>query len=189
MDVVTCSPKEHKKFDLPVGVGAVLLRLLPSTKSSQDKSVDVVLAWKTALGLCVGEWLLICRSLHPPSLSPYIFQDANGDRWSSTSFRRKHLLPLLEYQRLEGDPYLTPYDGTQPGSSIGQVFFSLHSYRRGGRSDASLKRPGSIRKATQDEVEEHARWRKKNKPASEPIPLHYRSWSLEDRVFLTLLCM
>ena len=139
-DIVTCPPHNHKQFDLPTGVGAVLLRLLESTKTSQNKTVDVVIAWQTSLGLCIGEWMLICRSLHPPHLSPFIFQDNNGDRWTSTTFRHKFLIPLLEYQRLEGDPYLTPYDGTTPGFSISHIFYSLYSYRQGGRSDAPLKR-------------------------------------------------
>ena len=186
---MTCPPHNHKQFDLATGVEAVLLCLLESTKTFQNKTVDVVIAWQTSLGLCIGEWMLICRSLRPPHLSSFIFQDNNGDRWTSTTFRHKFLIPLLEYKRLEGDPYLTPYDGTTPRSSISHIFYSLHSYRRGGRSDASLKRMGSICKATQDEIEEHDRWRQKNILTNEPIPLHYRSWSVEDRVYLTLLCM
>ena len=173
--MLLCPPKDHKRFGLPPRVGGILLRLLESTKSSQDKSVDVVLAWRTSLGLCVGEWFEVCKALHPPSLSSFIFQDLQGNIWCSADFRREFVIPLLEQQRLEGDPYLTPYDGKVPGTALSSIFYSIHSYHRGGRSDASVSRPGSVRKATQDEIEEHGRWRTKNRASAEPIPLHYRS--------------
>ena len=43
-DVSVCLPEEGPRFGLPVGIGAVLLRLLPSTKSSPYVSADVLLA-------------------------------------------------------------------------------------------------------------------------------------------------
>jgi len=50
-------PLNHGRHNLPPGVGAILLRLLPSTKTNRDKQADMVIAWKTSGGLCPGHWL------------------------------------------------------------------------------------------------------------------------------------
>jgi hypothetical protein len=44
-------PDEGPMVGLPIGVGVLLLRLLEQTKSSQDKCVDVILAFGTASGI------------------------------------------------------------------------------------------------------------------------------------------
>ena len=53
-DVEMVAPGQGECYDLPFNVGALLLQLLPSTKSSRNKQVDVVIAWTTASGLSLG---------------------------------------------------------------------------------------------------------------------------------------
>ena len=64
-DVELVPPGKGECYNLPPAVGALLLLLLPSTKSSRNKQVDVVIAWKTASGLYPGYWFtLLFRLLH-----------------------------------------------------------------------------------------------------------------------------
>ena len=63
--------------------------------------------------------------------------------------------PLLHVQRLAGDKFLAPFDGSSPKNTIEFKFWSMHSFRRGARSHVSRKRPECIRKATDLEVKEH----------------------------------
>ena len=45
----------------------------------------------------------------------------------------------------------------------------------------------NLRRATPAETVEHGRWRSRGSPSGD-IPTHYREWTLEDRIFITLLC-
>ena len=94
------------------------------------------------------------------------------------------LWPSLHEQRLQGEPCLQQFDSSAPGLSIPEKFYSSNSYRRGG---VSKKRAGCIRKATKEEVTEHARWRKSR--AQLDMPGQYLGLSLDDRIDVTLLCM
>jgi hypothetical protein len=59
----------------------------------------------------------------------------------------------------------------------------------GGASYVKRHRPGCIRKATADEVANHGRgWRSRNR-GREPMPTHYDKPTLEDLLYITLLCM
>jgi len=77
---------------------------------------------------------------------------------------------------------MLPYD------PIEAKFYSFHTYRRGGRSCVSRKRPFNIRRATSAETIEHGRWRTRGSPSGD-MPTHYREWTHEDRIYITLLCM
>ena len=71
--------------------------------------------------------------------------------------------------------------------------YSLHSWRRAGRSRVSRPprhnepNPPGTRVATKIEVYEHGRWRCKG--SSEDMPAHYNHWDLPDRLAISLLCM
>ena len=80
---------------------------------------------------------------------------------------------MLDQQRLEGDVYLAPYNGSTPELCLAHIFYSMHSYRSERQSDVSIKRVGSFRKATWEEVEEHGRWRQQNVPGAENTILYY----------------
>jgi hypothetical protein len=79
------------------------------------------------------------------------------------------------------------YDGSKPGNSLADVFYSMHSYRRGARSHVAVKRAGCIRKARPEEVNEHGRWRRVR--SNLPMAILYLASSLRDRVAITRYCM
>ena len=165
------------------------MTIIDQTKSSQDATADLVLAQKTASGLQLGQWYTRCFQLRPKHLSNLIFQDSIGSAWTSASYRTTHLLPLLNQQRLEGDAYLAPYNGSAPELCLAHVVFTIHSFRSGGKSDASLKQPGSLWKGDPSERIEHGRWRQQNKPGAEPIVIRYTQHPILNRVALVLFCM
>jgi len=117
-----------------------------------------------------------------------IFCHPNGEKWSSKFFRTTFLYPSLHRQRRGGDKLLLPFDGS-PANRLEDRFWSLHCFRRGGRSHVS--RGGNfgharLRKATKDEVYEHARWRLRR--SAERIDVIYREWTPLDRIKITLNC-
>jgi hypothetical protein len=138
----------------------------------------------------MGCWLHRLReslgAVELPIDASQIFQERDGIPWTSLYFRSTYLVPLLEMQRRAGDVHLTPFDGS-PGNSIADEFWSMHSYRRGGRTHVSHARVGCIRKATPIEVSEHDRWRFSR--LSMDMPTLYLGWTSVDRISVTLLCM
>jgi hypothetical protein len=117
-----------------------------------------------------------------------IFQSLTGKPWDSHDFQHTHLYPLLEQQRLEGNPYFRPYNGSTPILTIAVLLYSMGTYRQGALSFVKRHRPGCVRKATPDEVTNHGRWRSRNR-GNEPMPTHYDQPILEDLLYLTLLCV
>ena len=188
-DVSETHPSDHALHDFPPGAGAVFLRLLESTKSDQTKQADVVIAYESSAGIQLGFWLQELRHLSSQLgwTSGPIFRHSDGTPWDSHYFRHNQLYPLLTLQRIGGDPFLKAFDGS-PGNTIAAKFYSMHSYRNGGRSSVSKRRPGCVRAATPVEVTEHGRWRQRHS-GREPLPLHYLQRTLEDRLYITLLCM
>jgi hypothetical protein len=176
------------RYGLPANSGAVLLSLTPETKSDSTVTADVVMAWQTSGGFTLGYWLDQLRSY--AHLLGYgngpIFRTARGRRWTSRYFRTEHLWPLLAEQRSLGDPLFLTCDDT-PGNTIPDKFWSMHMYRRGAATHVKRKRPECVREATNDESNEHARWRCRN-TGSESVGLHYQEMSVEDRLYITLLC-
>lgn len=185
-DVEIVSPSNGPRLGLPRGVGAVGLTLLPSTKGNQTARADVWVAFTTASGLSLGTWwsrYLTLTSGSDPSL--FIFRHANNSPWDSAFFRHNFLYPWLHTLRMNGDPYLSYFDGT-PGRSIPENFYSIGSFRRGARLDVSERQPGSVRKATKEERFEHGRWRQKKAP---DMDVHYLEWGMTEKIRLTLLSM
>lgn len=191
-DIDLTRPGDGEQHDLPAAIGVIGLRLLDQTKSERSKTADVVVAHTTVSGLSAGFWLETIMSLLEldiPDLegnTTPIFQHQNGSAWDSRYFRQTFLWPSLHEQRLAGDVALRPYIGS-PGNSIEEKFWSMHSYRRGGRSQVSRRRPGIVRAASKLEVVEHGRWRVKR--SSLDMPTAYLEWSIADRIPITLLCM
>ena len=190
-DIELVPPSNGGVYGLPHNVGAILFQLLPSTKSSRNKKVDIVIAWETSSGLNLGHWLLslfrIMDKLHWSSPHSFIFRSkSDTSHWSSHYFRTTHLYPLLHLQYLHNDVTLRHI---QPTSSHGIAyhFYSLHSYRRGAKTFPTRKRDGCRRAATRSELINHGRWRVQN-TGREDMPTHYTEPSIEDRIYLTLLC-
>ena len=183
-------PGQGECYNLPNNVGALLLKLLPSTKSSRNKQVDVVIAWQTASGLRPGYWFsCLFHLLHKLNWSNpkcLVFRTSTNSPLTSNYFRTNHLYPLLHLQCLNGDATLRHINITS-SHDIPYFFYSMHSYRRGADTHCSRKREGCIRKAYHIETINHGRWRIKNQ-GKENMPTHYKEPSIEDRVYLTLMC-
>jgi hypothetical protein len=180
-----CLPDEGPMVGLPIGVCVLLLRLLEQTKSSQDKRVDVILAFKTASGINLGRWYLRLWRLLPPSerqSDSFILAQRDGRAWTSHYYRHTHFYPLLYVLQSTGDPYFSPYTFEE----LKRAYHSFHTYKRTGRSVASRARPLTIRAATTAETIEHGRWRVSR--TSLDMPLAYLDWSIEDRICVSQFC-
>jgi hypothetical protein len=188
-DVTMIPPMYGPVWGLPEHMGAVLLKLLPQTKSSQTATADVVLAYTTASGLSLGSWIMRLRPfLTPGELRPeaFVLAHPNGNSWSSHYYRYTYFYPALAILRSLGDPYLSKYDESA-GMGLTDAFWSFNTQRRTGRSQVSKKRPTTIRKATPAEVIEHGRWRISR--ASMDMPTAYLEWGLADRICISFFCM
>ena len=148
-----------------------------------------MLAYASSAGIQLGFWLQELRRLSSKLgwTSGPLFRHPDGTAWDSHYFRHNQLYPLLTLQRLGGDKFLKAFDGS-PRNTIAAKFYSMHSYRNGGRSNVAKRRPGCVRAATPVEVTDHGRWRTRHS-GREPLPLHYLQRTLEDRLYITLLCM
>ncbi len=94
--------------------------------------------------------------------------------------------------RVQGEPTLNMFSD-DVGKRIKDLVYSLHSWRRSGRSRVSRSarhnepKPAGSRRATPQEVYEHGRWRRCR--SSKDINKIYQAWPLWDRLKLTLYCM
>lgn len=190
-DVRVVEPCDAARVDLPTGVGMVAVSLGLDTKGRRDLCADVVMAYCSYSGIHIGRWFhRLCQEFgignnwaaqdHP------IFHHADGTAWTSRYFREAFLWPALREQRRQGDRFLIAFDDS-PGNTIEEKYWSLHCFRRGARSHVSCRREGMYRKATTDQVYEHARWSRSRQ--SESIDVLYRQWTYRDRIVLTLYCM
>jgi hypothetical protein len=192
-DVERTRPHQGPLKGLPDGIGCLEERLNPLTKASRTRTADVVIAYITVSGFGPGIWydrILQCSGMDDETASTCVLpicRHTNGAAWTSRYFRTTYLWPSLHEQRLQGDPSLQAYDSSAPGMSNPEKFYSSNSYRRGGRTHVSKKRAGCLRKATEAEITEHARWRTPR--AQLDMPGQYLGWSLDDRVDVTLQCM
>lgn len=189
-DLKVIEPEDAHTVDLPRNCGAILWNAGPESKGRRDLAADIVMAYHTFGGFSPGRWFhRLRRSMGYGSdwnqQQSHIFVHENGTPWTSEYFRQTYLYPSLLEQRANGDAFLRAFDGT-PGNRISDKFWSLHCYRRGARSHVSHSHKGQYRKATKDEVYEHARWLRKRQ--SEAIDIMYRQWTLRDRIKLTLMC-
>jgi hypothetical protein len=116
-----------------------------------------------------------------------LFRHSNGQIWTSSYFKSTHVYPLLHIERNRGDPSLAPYDGA-PGNIIDAKFYSFWMYRRGGRSQVTMRRAGCVRAASKAEIAEHGRWRTQNR-GYEAMSDNYNESTLEYRIYFTLICM
>jgi hypothetical protein len=186
-DITAIPPEDALTHDLPLGVGAICGSLQPETKSNRNARADMVLAWRTISGLCVGTWYAerLCTAF-PLQTGP-LFCHLDGTRWTSKYFRETFLYPSLRRQRTAGDPFLRAFND-RPGNRIEDKFWSLHCYRRGGRSQVTRGPTAQIayRRASKEQRYEHARWRLQR--SGESVDALYREWNLRDRVRLTLFC-
>jgi len=186
-DVQVTPPDRHAEKGLPEGVGVIEMTLLEETKSNRTKVADMIIAY-TALSsqLSLGVWIDRMKALWPDAEGDVAFiRGADGRRWTSKYFRHYYVYPWLYMLKQEGDPTLLPFT-EEPGNRIPDKYYSMHMYRRAGDSHATKSRRGK-KKATAIQVYEHGRWEMKRQ--SENMPTRYREYTLEDRLYITLLCM
>jgi hypothetical protein len=189
-DLEVITPAEGPLSGLPVGVGAVLLRLNPVTKSSPTRQADLAIAFKTWSKMEYGLWIqrLLTAMDDLNWTSGALFrQVTTNKRWDSRFFRTTFLYPALRWLRDCGMLSLQRYVDDSEHMQLEMWFYSMGCYRRGGRSDVSKKRPHNLRAATRDEVHEHGRWKYAGRVDPNMLN-HYRQWELCDRVTLTRLC-
>ena len=192
-DIQCIPPGAGPQYDLPPNMGALLLRLNPETKTDRTTTADVPIAYATLSGLLPGRWyerLVATRWTATPAVTDtqHLFQSPAGIRWDSYFYRHQFAYPLLHRMRIDGDPVLQPLGATSGPASIPHKFKSLHMFRRGGNSHVEVVRrtESGRRRATPAEQYEHARWQMKR--AREPMHVMYRSWTLWDRLQITLCC-
>lgn len=185
-DMKLTRPENGPVVGLAQGIGVIELRLLPETKSNRTKVADVVIAYACASGLILGLWIERLQRLWPDARADTpIIRGSSGAPWTSLYFRSNHLYTWLHQMRAEGDPFLQAFTATT-GNRIEDKYYSMGTYRRGGRSSCTKRNNGTL-KATDTEVYEHGRW--KVKLSKENMPTRYNEFALDDRVNLTLLCM
>ena len=149
--VVLTSPQDGPTMDLPDHVGVIEYRLLEQTKSDRTRAADCVTAYCTGSGLSPGLWierLVDLLRLVPGDQTVCeapLFVHVDESPWTSHYFRSTYLIPSLQEQRLSGDPTLRAFNGS-PGNTLAEKFWSMHSYRRGGRSRVSRRRLDCVRK-------------------------------------------
>lgn len=188
-DVSVTRPELGPTVGLPPMCGVVQLRLAPETKSSPTRTADVVVAYTSGSGLSLGKWL---ERLGPHVDGPFVFSTPNRRQWNSSYFRHTFAVPLLEEMRQGGELSLRCFTDKE-GGRIQDRLWSMHSWRRGGRSRVSRRLRGhetpapGWRTATPDEILEHGRWRKRYR--SESMAVHYNEWEVLDRVMITMVCM
>jgi hypothetical protein len=192
-DITVVCPSDAASVDLPPNTGMVAFDMQPETKSSRNTRVDVLMAFCTLSGLNLGKWIYrVQRHSGIPAnwseCSTPVFHHPNGSTWSSLYFRKTYLYPALRAQRSLGDAFLLAFDDTE-GNRLEEKFWSLHCYRRGARTQVTrggLATRFRFRKATDAQVYEHARWRRRR--SGEKIDVIYRDWPLIDRLMITLYC-
>jgi hypothetical protein len=193
-DITVIAPQDGATLDLMDHVGAVLLTLLPETKSSCSRRADIVVAYTTFSGFSLGRWVTRAQTHDYAGQASKLFTHLNGGvLWTSRYFRERYLYPSLRAQQAAGDPLLKAFDSLTGPNSIAAKFWSLHCYRRG--ACTQVTRGGTVRnqattyhfrKASSEQVYEHGRWQHKH--SGEKIDVVYREWTTLDRVKISLYC-
>ena len=130
-DITITQLAHGPRLGLPVGVGAIELRLLPETKTTRTKVADVVISYICASGLTPGLWLDRLRRLWPQASPHELVIKGRGDQcWTSQYFRCQHLYVWLRQLRSGGDPFLQAFTDA-PGNRIEDKYYSFGTYHQG----------------------------------------------------------
>ena len=180
-------PRDGPSVGLPAGVGMVEMRLTPETKSSPNKTADMVIAFTCASGLSIGKWMLRALSFPDTCDNDKLFSSDNMSEWDSSCFRHTYLWPLLELQRVMGEATLKAFS-EEKGKTIRAKVWSCHSYRRGFTAFVLRKRKQNLRRASADELRAHARWERAGRTSTDMVEHYSTDMDTESRVDFTLRC-
>jgi hypothetical protein len=193
-DLTVIPPRDGAIYGLAHQMGAILANLLPETKTDKTCVADIVIAFETLSGLSLGKWFQRVQALSTTT-STKVFATTNHPRWSSRLFRKRFAVPILDQMRRSGEPTLQIFSD-EPGHRICDAVFSMHSWRRAGRSHVEraprphVRKRRFARKASPTEVDEHGRWRTRRQPGQHvSMPILYNQWELIDRIAITYFCM
>jgi hypothetical protein len=111
--------------------GALEYSLLAATISDPILAADVILAYTTLTSLSPGQ-RAVCLAQFAPSQAGFLFSTTLTPAWTSRHFCERFAIPLLEVQRLSGQPTLQTFS-TKAGQRIqdrvyylfGLVWFGL----------------------------------------------------------------
>jgi hypothetical protein len=191
-DMIVTPPAEGPTRGLPPNVGAIEFNLLAETKSDPCRVANIVVAYETLSGSCLGRWVDRLATF-VPARPGRLFSSLRHPVWTSRIFREEFAWPLLELMRQMGEPTLAPFKD-EPGCRVRDMIWSLHSWRRAGRSRVSRgachnePNPPGTQRATNAEIYEHARWEAVQQRRSEDMAAHYNQWELIDRLAITFHC-
>jgi hypothetical protein len=187
-------PHDVELHGLPPYIGAITRNILMETKTNPCEVADIVMAYETLSGLDLGYWVMELKK-YPPAYGGLLFSTAHNPHWTSQYFRTMYAWPLLEEMRtIALEPSLQLF-GDAKGTRIQDKVYSIHSWRRAGRSKCSRAarhnepQPKGTRQATDTEVYEHGRWVRQGANATEDMAATYNQWSLVERLAITMLCM
>ena len=183
-DISITRPHHCQHLDIDPKWGCVQLRLSEETKTNRTSRADVVMTYTSKSGLSPGTWYNRLYSNQGARPGHPLFQTPMGKRWDSFHFRTTYLYPGLEYLKAKGEVVFQPKTNKQ----LMHDYWSLHSYRRGARTDCQRSNRGfGLKRARDGHVYEHGRWRRKLQ--NESIGLVYQEWTLRDRLRITAECM
>ena len=183
-DIQVTPPNQCLHLDINPEWGCVQLRLAEETKTNRTSRADVVMAYTSKSGLSPGIWYNRVVSHGGGRHGRPLFITPEGKRWDSFHYRHSYLYPGLNYLKAMGDATFE----NKSMKDIKKDYWSLHSYRRGARTDSGRSNRGfRLKRASQNHIYEHGRWRKQGK--GERIDLVYQEWTLRDRLKITAECM
>jgi hypothetical protein len=158
-DLNVVAPEAGPTRGLPPGVGAIEYFLLAATKSDRSLAAGIILAYTTLTGLSPGK-LALCLAQFTPACGGMLFSTLLTPTWTSRHFRENYDIPILELHRLANEPTLQSFSSTL-GRRIQDKVYSMHSWRRGGRSKVlrsprhNKPAPRGARRATPEAIYEH----------------------------------
>jgi len=128
--IVMTQPEDGNQHRLAQGLGFVEARLSAEINSSRNKVAAIVTAFQCASGLSWGNWMDRSLAFPDESDAGLLFSSENCAKWSSGRFRHTHLSPLLELQKLQGEPTLKAFSDEE-GHQIQDKVCSCHFCWRG----------------------------------------------------------